>query len=104
MGKSPGFNKGINMRNVVIEESGWLLDYNTSGAHPHNLVLSIMDAVPGGTRGMINFSESDIRAFLVLFKKFSLLKEHSIKKIKDEDLFEDNETIADQIKNKVSKT
>lgn len=59
------------MKFIGIEESGWRLQYDDN-LQP--LSISIIDAVPGGTRGTISFTESDIRAFKILFNKFIELK------------------------------
>jgi hypothetical protein len=92
------------MKQVILEEAGWLLDYNEGAIVPGKIqTFSLMDGVPGGTRGILSFNESDIRAFKVLFKKFALLKEQDSIRIKDEDLFDDDETIQNQI-NKKGKT
>ena len=82
------------MNNVTIEESGWILDFahsaekSTALPHLNGLQFAMADGVPGGTRGMIHFSRSDIRAFMVLFKKYFQLEETARKDIADSELFD----------------
>lgn len=98
------------MNNISLEESGWILDYNRNGTNtplanangsnipPVNQQFALIDSV--GPRGIIHFNKSDIRAFMVLFKRFLSLEEQARKEFTDSELFDDDTTIAEQVANK----
>jgi hypothetical protein len=79
------------LRNAQIEESGWTIIINDN-------LITISDAVPGGTRGTIMFNKTDIRAFKVLFKKFDILAKAEDHDFDDNELFEDDIPLDQQVK------
>jgi hypothetical protein len=79
------------LRNIQIEESGWNLIINDN-------LITIGDAVSGGTRGSILFNKTDIRAFKVLFKKFDILTKAENHDFDDSELFDDDTPLDQQIK------
>jgi hypothetical protein len=94
MGKnSSNFGEFMTMQ---LEECGWALSYNITGDNR----ISIGDNVPGGARGNITISRSEIKTIVALLRKFEKLYDLEQKEIKDSELFEDNIPLEEQVKSR----